>query len=200
MKALCWTGPGRLSVGTVADPTIRNEQDIIVKVRQSTACGSDLPLVAGQIPHAHSGEVIGHEFVGEVVEVGPEVRGHRVGDRVVACPFVSCGRCWFCEHDLPAGCDNGNSGTALAEETWGGAPAGCLGFPEAMGGFAGSHAEYVRVPFADRNAFGVPEPVTDDRALFVADAVSTAWLGVERSGVGPGAVVAIFGMIRFCSK
>ncbi|MGA3488169.1 alcohol dehydrogenase catalytic domain-containing protein [Micromonosporaceae bacterium DT55] len=193
MKALCWNGPGRVGVGTVPDPTVRNEQDIIVKVRQSATCGSDLPLVAGQIPLAHAGEIIGHEFVGEVVEVGPEVRRHRVGDRVVACPFVSCGRCWFCEHDLPACCDNGNSGALAAEDTWGGAASGCLGFPEAMGGFAGSHAEYVRVPFADQNAFGVPEGVSDDRALFAADAVSTGWMGAERSQVGAGDVVAVWG-------
>ena len=123
MKALCWTGVNKLQVENVDDPAILNAQDIIVRVLLSTSCGSDLHLLGGYVPTMRAGDVLGHEFLGEVVETGSAVTKHRVGDRVVVCSFISCGKCWY------------------------------------FGGWAGSHAEYIRVPYADQGAFAVPEGV-----------------------------------------
>ena len=193
MKALCWEGVDELTVEQVPDPQIRNAQDIIVKVRQTSTCGSDLHLLAGYIPFMQAGDVLGHEFLGEVVEVGPDVRRHSVGDRVVVCSFISCGRCWFCRQGLFACCDNGNTNPAITEQAWGFAPGGCYGYSHAMGGFAGSHAEYVRVPYADTGAFRVPHEATADRALFPSDAAPTGWMGADLGDVRPGDVVAVWG-------
>lgn len=193
MRALCWVGAGELAVGQVPDPELRNGQDIIVRVRQSATCGSDLHLLDGRIPVLQAGDVLGHEFLGEVVEVGPEVRRHRPGDRVVVCSFVSCGRCWYCRQGLFSCCDNGNLNPAVSESAWGYATGGCYGYSHATGGFAGSHAEYVRVPYADVGAFTVPEAVNDDRALFASDAVPTGWMGADLGDVRAGDVVAVWG-------
>jgi len=137
--------------------------------------------------------VLGHEFVGEVVEVGDGVRRHAVGDRVVVSSFISCGRCWYCQRQEFSLCDNGNTNPAITEQLWGAAPGGCFGYSHAMGGFAGSHAEYVRVPFADVGAFTVPDEVSDERALFASDSASTGWMGADLGGVRPGDVVAVWG-------
>src|SRR3954467_5425494 len=145
------------------------------------------------MPFMEKGEVLGHEFLGEVVEVGPDVRNHRVGDRVVVCSFIACGRCWHCKHELYSCCDNGNTNPAITEGLWGFAPGGCFGYSHAMGGFAGSHAEYIRVPFADVGAFAVPDGVSDERALFASDSASTGWMGADLGGVRPGDVVAVWG-------
>jgi threonine dehydrogenase-like Zn-dependent dehydrogenase len=177
----------------VPDPELRNAHDMIVRVRQSVTCGADLPLLGGRVPFLAAGDVLGHEFLGEVVEVGPEVRRHRAGDRVVVCAAVSCGGCWFCRQGLFACCDNGGTGAAATESAWGQPTGGCYGHPAALGGFAGSHAEYVRVPYADVGAFTVPEPVSDDRAVFASDAAPTGWMGAELGDVGPGDVVAVWG-------
>jgi threonine dehydrogenase-like Zn-dependent dehydrogenase len=193
VKALTWRGVNKLHVDEVPDPKLQNAQDVIVRVRQTVTCGSDLHLLGGYIPFMRSGDVIGHEFIGEVVEVGPEVRRHRPGDRVVVCSFVSCGRCWFCEQGLFSCCDNSNTNPAITETLWGFAPGGVYGYSHAMGGFAGSHAEYVRVPYADVGAFTVPEAVSDDRALFASDSVPTGWMGADLGGVQPGDVVAVWG-------
>ena len=193
MKALQWEGVNKLAVNDVPEPEIRNGADVILKVRRTTTCGSDLHLLGGYIPFMEKGDVLGHEFLGEVVEVGSEVRKHKVGDRVVVSSFVSCGRCWYCRQELYSLCDNGNTNPAITETMWGQAPGGCFGYSHAMGGFAGSHAEYVRVPFADVGAFAVPESVSDDRALFASDAASTGWMGADLGGVGPGQVVAVWG-------
>ncbi|MFY1687129.1 alcohol dehydrogenase catalytic domain-containing protein [Plantactinospora sp. WMMB782] len=193
MKALCWQGPDRLAVERVPDPRIVSAQDAIVRVRQSLTCGSDLHLIAGRFPETQPGDVLGHEFVGEVVEVGAEVRRHTVGDRVVVCSIVACGRCWYCRHGLFSCCDNGNPNPDLAELVWAAVPAGCFGYSHALGGFAGSHAEYVRVPYADHGAFRIPDEVSDDRAVFASDAAPAGWLGAELGDVRPGDVVAIWG-------
>ncbi|MCI4062033.1 glutathione-dependent formaldehyde dehydrogenase [Micromonospora sp. R77] len=193
MRALCWTGVDELAVREVPDPELRNAHDMIVRVRRSATCGADLALLAGRTPFLTAGDVLGHEFLGEVVEVGPEVRRHRPGDRVVVCAAVSCGACWFCRQGLFACCDNGSTGTAATEAAWGQPTGGCYGHPGTLGGFAGSHAEYVRVPYADVGAFGVPEPVSDDRAVFASDAAPTGWMGAELGDVGPGDVVAVWG-------
>jgi threonine dehydrogenase-like Zn-dependent dehydrogenase len=193
VKALQWQGVNKLAVGDVPDPELRNPGDIIVKVRRSVTCGSDLHLLGGYIPFMEKGDVLGHEFLGEVVEVGPEVRRHRVGDRVVVASFISCGKCWFCEQELFSLCDNGNTNPAITETLWGQAPGGCFGYSHAMGGNPGSHAEYIRVPFADVGAFAVPEEVSDERALFASDSAATGWMGADLGGVKPGDVVAVWG-------
>jgi threonine dehydrogenase-like Zn-dependent dehydrogenase len=193
VKALCWEGVNELAVRDVPDPRIRNEQDIIVKVRKTVTCGSDLHLIGGYIPFMSRGDVLGHEFVGEVVEVGPQVRHHKVGDRVVVSSFISCGRCWYCSQQLYSLCDNGNTNPAITEELWGSSPGGCYGYSHAMGGFAGSHAEYIRVPFADVGAFTIPAEVDDLRALFASDSAATGWMGADLGGVKPGDVVAVWG-------
>ncbi|SCL16950.1 Threonine dehydrogenase [Micromonospora nigra] len=193
MRALCWAGDGHLAVRQVPDPELRNDQDAIVRVRCSATSGADLPLLAGGSPTFAVGDVLGHEFVGDVVEVGRRVHRHRVGDRVVVAATVSCGACWYCRRGLPAACDNGSVGPTVDDPAWGESVAGCFGRPPAGGGLPGGHAEYVRVPYADVGAFGVPEPVPDDRALFASAAAPAGWLGAELGGVGPGDVVAVWG-------
>ncbi|GAA0250389.1 zinc-dependent alcohol dehydrogenase [Cryptosporangium japonicum] len=193
MKALTWQGVNKLSVEDVPDPQLINSRDIIVKVRKTVTCGSDLHLLGGYIPFMKKGDVLGHEFVGEVVEVGPEVRNHTVGDRVVVSSFIACGKCWYCSQELFSLCDNGNTNPAITEELWGYAPGGCFGYSHAMGGNAGSHAEYIRVPFADVGAFSIPDDVSDLRALFASDSASTGWMGADLGGVRPGDVVAVWG-------
>ncbi|MER5704579.1 alcohol dehydrogenase catalytic domain-containing protein [Micromonospora sp. NPDC002296] len=193
MRALCWLGAEGLGMREVPDPELRNSADAIVRVRRSATCGADLPLLGGRGPSLDVGDVLGHEFLGDVVEVGPGVRRHRVGDRVVVCAVVACGSCWYCRQGLYACCDNGSTGAAVAEQAWGQPVAGCYGQPRSAGGFAGGHAEYVRVPYADVGAFAVPDPVDDDRAVFASDAVPTGWLGAELGEVRPGDVVAVWG-------
>jgi threonine dehydrogenase-like Zn-dependent dehydrogenase len=193
VKALCWQGVNKLSVEDVPDPQIRNSGDAILRVRRTVTCGSDLHLIGGYIPFMRAGDVMGHEFVGEVVEVGSGVRRHSVGDRVVVSSFISCGRCWYCAQELYSLCDNANTNPAITESLWGGAPGGCFGYSHAMGGFAGSHAEYIRVPFADVGAFAVPDGVSDERALFASDSAATGWMGADLGGVRPGDVVAVWG-------
>jgi threonine dehydrogenase-like Zn-dependent dehydrogenase len=137
--------------------------------------------------------VIGHEFLGEIIETGPGVRRHKSGDRVVVCSFIGCGRCWYCAHDLWSLCDNSNANSGLAQMAWGYETGAVFGYSHMMGGFAGSHAEYVRVPFADYGAFTVPDGVDDISAVFTADVVPTGWMGADLGGVQPGDVVAVWG-------
>jgi threonine dehydrogenase-like Zn-dependent dehydrogenase len=193
VRAVCWQGINKLTTETVPDPVIRNDQDVILKVLLSTTCGSDLHLIGGYIPAMEAGDVLGHEFLGEVVEVGSDVRRHKVGDRVVVASFIGCGRCWYCAHDLWSLCDNSNTNPGIASMAYGYEPGGIFGYSHAMGGFRGSHAEYVRVPFADYGAFPVPPEVDDQSALFASDSVPTGWMGADLGGVAAGAVVAVWG-------
>ena len=193
MRALCWTGVNQVSVEDVDEPTILNSHDAIIKVTLTTSCGSDLHLLGGYIPAMRAGDVLGHEFIGEVVEVGSGVRKHRVGDRVVVSSFISCGSCWYCRHELYSLCDNGNPNPGIADGLWGASPGGCFGYSHVLGGWAGSHAEYIRVPYADVGAFAVPAEVSDERALFASDAAPTGWMGADLGGVQPGQVVAVWG-------
>ncbi|RJK97951.1 zinc-dependent alcohol dehydrogenase [Vallicoccus soli] len=193
MRALTWQGVNELSVEDVPDPHVQNDQDVVLRVTRTTTCGSDLHLVGGYIPFMKKGDVLGHEFVGEVVEVGRAVTRHRVGDRVVVCSFIACGRCWYCRNDLWSACDNGNPNPAIPENLWGFAPGGCFGYSHVMGGYSGSMAEYVRVPYADYGAFSVPEGVSDQRALFASDSVPTGFMGAHLGEAGPGKVVAVWG-------
>jgi threonine dehydrogenase-like Zn-dependent dehydrogenase len=193
VKALCWNGVRKLSVEDVDEPTILNDHDVIVRVQASSVCGSDLHLLDGYVPTMREGDVIGHEFLGEVVETGPAVRHHRPGDRVVVASPIGCGRCWHCEHGEWSLCDNSNPHPGTAQTAYGHSPAGIFGYSHAFGGFAGSHAEYVRVPFADHGAFRVPDGLTDEQAVFVSDAVPTGWMAADLGGVRSGDVVAVWG-------
>jgi threonine dehydrogenase-like Zn-dependent dehydrogenase len=193
VKALCWEGINEVAVENVPDPVIQNSRDIIVKVNLSTVCGSDLHLLTGHIPFMEAGDVIGHEFCGEVVDVGSAVTKHRPGDRVVVASFIGCGSCWYCEHDLWSLCDNANTNPGHTQMLWGDNPGGIFGYSHAMGGFKGSHAEYIRVPFGDTTAFTIPESVSDTSALFASDSVPTGWMGADLGNVQPGDVVAVWG-------
>jgi threonine dehydrogenase-like Zn-dependent dehydrogenase len=193
VKALCWTGVNEVSVDQVPDPEILNKQDAILKVGLSSVCGSDLHQISGYIPWMETGDVIGHEFMGEIVETGPEVRQFKSGDRVVVCSFIACGRCWYCEQKLFSCCDNTNTNPGITETQWGHAPGGIFGYSHAMGGFKGSHAEYVRIPFVDNTAFAVPDEVDDQSALFASDSAPTGYMGADLGGVKPGDIVAVWG-------
>lgn len=193
MRALCWMGVNHLEVHTVPDPVIVNPHDAILKVRLTTTCGSDLHLIDGYIPSMREGDVIGHEYMGEVVEVGPETTRLKVGDRVVVPSFLGCGKCWYCEHDEWSLCDNTHPKPELAEPLLGYPPGGIPGYSHAFGGLAGSHATYIRVPFADANCFTVPDGVTDEQALFLSDAVPTGWTGADFCDITEGDTVAVWG-------
>jgi threonine dehydrogenase-like Zn-dependent dehydrogenase len=193
MKALCWTGINKLTVESVAEPTILNPRDAIVKVLSTVTCGSDLHLIGGYIPGVRIGDILGHEFMGEIVEVGSAVTDRKVGDRVVVCSFISCGECWYCRNNLTSLCDNTNPNPGLGEAVFGASTGGCFGYSRITGGFAGSHTEYVRVPHVDRGAFLVPDGLSNDEAAFVSDAVPTGWMGADLGGVKPGDNVAVWG-------
>ncbi|CAB4906480.1 unannotated protein [freshwater metagenome] len=193
MRALTWQGVNDLSVETVPDPQIVNPHDIVLKVGLSTTCGSDLHFIDGYIPSMREGDVIGHEFMGEVVETGPEVEGVSVGDRVVVPSFIGCGECWHCSHDEWSLCDNSHPKPELQESVLGYPTGGIYGYTHAFGGYAGSHAEYIRVPYAATNCFVVPEGVSDEQALFCSDAAPTGWMGADLAGIEPGDTVAVWG-------
>jgi len=193
MRAVTWRGVNEVGVEEVPDPRLLNDHDVILEVGLTATCGSDLHLLGGYVPAMRAGDVLGHEFMGTVVEVGRGVRRHRVGDRVVVVSFVGCGRCWYCREGLWSLCDNGNPNPGLTEALWGQAIGGCYGYSHALGGWAGSHARYIRVPYADHGAFTVPEGVSDERALFASDAAPTGWTGAHQAGVAPGDVVAVWG-------
>ncbi len=193
MRALCWMGINDLQVHTVPDPQIVNPHDVILKVRLTTTCGSDLHLLGGYIPTMREGDVIGHEYMGEVVETGPQSTALRVGDRVVVPSFLGCGTCWYCQHDLWSACDNTHPKPELQEPLLGYPTGGIPGYSHAFGGYAGSHAEYIRVPFGDVNCFKVPDGITDEQALFLSDAVPTGYMGADFCDITPGDTVAVWG-------
>lgn len=193
MRALCWNGVNDLRVETVPDPTIINPHDAILRVTMSTTCGSDLHIIDGYIPTMEAGDIMGHEFMGEIVEVGREVKKVKRGDRVVVPSFIVCGNCWFCQQELYSLCDNTNPNASLQEPLLGYPTAGIYAYTHAFGGYAGAHAQYVRVPFADNDCFVVPENVPDEQAVFMSDAVPTGYMGADFCNIQPGDVVAVWG-------
>jgi threonine dehydrogenase-like Zn-dependent dehydrogenase len=193
MRALCWNGVNDLRVESVPDPAIVNPRDVILRVTLSTTCGSDLHLIDGLIPTMQPGDILGHEFMGEVVEVGREVRKVKRGDRVVVPSFIACGSCWYCRHELYSLCDNTNPNAHLQEPVLGYPTAGIFAYSHAFGGYAGSHAQYVRVPFADTDCFLVPEGLSDEQALFLSDAAPTGYMGADFCNIHPGDVIAVWG-------
>ena len=193
MKAVCWHGRYDVRVETVPDPQILNPRDAIVRVTSTAICGSDLHLFDGYIPTMRSGDILGHEFMGEVVEVGPGVTNLTVGDRVVV-PFpIACGQCFFCRRQLWSLCDNSNSNAWMAEKLWGYSPAGIFGYSHLVGGYAGGQAEYVRVPFADVGPHKVPNGLTDEQVLFLTDIFPTGYMAAEACAIEPGDTVAVWG-------
>ncbi|HEU4324373.1 MAG TPA: zinc-dependent alcohol dehydrogenase [Roseiflexaceae bacterium] len=193
MRALCWNGVNDLRVERVPDPTILNPRDAILKIRLSSVCGSDLHLLDGYIPTMQPGDIIGHEFLGEVVEIGSEVRKLKRGDRVIGISIIGCGDCFFCKQDQWSLCDNSNPNAKIPDALYGYSPAGIFGYSHAFGGYAGSHAEYMRVPFADQGCFVVPEGLADEQALFVSDAFPTGYTAADMAEIKPGDTVAVWG-------
>jgi len=193
MRAVTWRGVNEIDAEDVVEPQIINDHDIILEVGLSATCGSDLHLLGGYIPAMRAGDVLGHEFMGTVVETGSAVTKHQIGERVVVVSFTSCGKCWYCQHDLWSLCDNGNPNPGMTEALWGQSVGGCYGYSHALGGWAGSHARYIRVPYADQGAFPIPDDVSDERALFASDAAPTGWTGAHQAGVQAGDVVAVWG-------
>ena len=193
MKALCWYGKNDVQVSTVPDPTILNPRDAIIKITSTAICGSDLHLYNGFIPTMERGDILGHEFMGEVVALGPAVKNLAIGDRVVV-PFgIACGSCYYCRNDQWALCDNSNPNALMAEEVYGFAPSGLYGYSHLYGGYAGGQAEYARVPFADVGPIKVPEGLTDEQVLFLTDIFPTGYQAAEYCGIKPGDTVAVWG-------
>ncbi|BDB62446.1 MULTISPECIES: zinc-dependent alcohol dehydrogenase [Rhodococcus] len=193
MRALCWMGVNELSVETVDDPGLVNPHDVIVAVRLTTTCGSDLHFLGGYLPGMREGDVIGHEFMGEIVDTGPEVTNVRVGDRVVVPSFIGCGKCPYCADGLHAVCDTTNPNAAMQQPVLGYPTGGIYGYTHPFGGYQGSHAEYIRVPFGDVNCFQIPDGVGNEQALFLSDAVPTGYMGADFCDITPGDTVAVWG-------
>lgn len=193
MKAVCWNGVTNVEVEDVPDPKLLNPRDAIVKVTSTSICGSDLHLYDGYIPTMKKGDILGHEFMGEVVEVGGQVKNLAKGDRVVV-PFpIACGNCFFCQHDLWSLCDNSNPNASMAESLYGHSPAGIFGYSHLLGGYAGGQAEYVRVPFADVGPFKIENGFRDEEVLFLTDIFPTGYMAAENGNIQPGDTVAVWG-------
>ena len=193
MKATCWMGKQKVRVDHVPDPRILNDRDAIVRVTATTICGSDLHLYNGFMPSMQKGDILGHEFMGEVVELGPAVKNLRIGDRVVVPFAIACGNCESCQLGMYSCCENGNPTGWLPEKLMGHATCGAFGYSHLTGGFAGGQAEYVRVPYADFGPIKVPPHLTDEQVLFLSDILPTGYMGAENCEINPRKVVAVWG-------
>jgi threonine dehydrogenase-like Zn-dependent dehydrogenase len=195
MKALVWCAPYKVAVEDVPEPKIINKRDAIVRITSTCICGSDLHLVDGFIPFMKPGDVMGHEPMGIVEEVGPGVDGAKVkvGDRVVVPFFVACGECFFCKRELWSCCDNTNPKSAIGETLLGQATAGVLGYSHMTGGYAGGQAEYLRVPLADVNLQMMPEDLDDHQLVFLSDIFPTGYMAAEQCNIQPDDTVAVWG-------
>ena len=193
MKALCWYGTNDVRIARVPDPTILNPRDAIVKVTLTAICGSDLHLLDGFIPTMRRGDILGHEFMGEVIEVGHANKKLKVGDRVVVPFTIACGACFFCERQLWSLCDNSNPNAWMAEKLYGSSPSGLFGYSHMMGGYAGGQAEYVRVPYADVGPLKIPDHLRDEQVLFLSDIFPTGYMAAENANIQPGDTVAVWG-------
>ncbi len=193
MKAVCWNGKEDVRVERVNDPAILNPRDAIIRITRTAICGSDLHLYDGMIPSMEPGDILGHEFMGEVVEVGPRVTNLKKGDRVVVPFTIACGNCFGCQQHLWSLCDNSNPNAWMAEKLYGYSPSGLFGYSHMMGGYAGGQAQFVRVPFADIGPIKVPENLSDDQVLFLSDIFPTGYMAAENCNIHRGDVVAVWG-------
>ncbi len=193
MKALCWHGKHDMRYDTVPDPRIEHPRDAIIKVTSCAICGSDLHIYDGIIPTMEHGDVVGHETMGEVVEVGPEVGNLKVGDRVVVPFTIACGECFFCKRGYFSGCERSNPNKAKAEKLWGHSPAGLFGYSHLLGGYSGGQADYMRVPYADVGPVKVPAHLTDDQVLFLSDIFPTGYMAADFCNIQQGDTIAIWG-------
>lgn len=193
MKATCWYGKHDVRVLDVPDATILNPGDALIRITSTAICGSDLHLYDGYIPTMQKGDILGHEFMGEVVEVGSAVQKLKPGDRVVV-PFpIACGRCFSCQRDLFSLCENSNPNAWMAEKMWGHSPAGLFGYSHLTGGYAGGQAEYARVPFADVGPIKIPDHLTDEQVLFLSDILPTGYMAAENCNIQGGETIAVWG-------
>lgn len=193
MKAVCWMGKGSIEVHQVADPKIINPQDAIIRVTNTAICGSDLHLFDGYIPTMESGDILGHEFMGIVEEVGSRVKKLKRGDRVVVPFTIACGNCLFCKKDLWSLCDNSNPNAHVAEVMYGYTGSALFGYSHIYGGYAGGQAQYARVPFADVGPIKIENDLPDDKVLFLSDIYPTGYQGAENCNIQPGDTVAVWG-------
>jgi threonine dehydrogenase-like Zn-dependent dehydrogenase len=193
MHAICWWGAGDVRESLVPDPKILSSRDAIIRVTLSAICGSDLHLYNGYIPTMREGDVLGHEFMGIVEEVGSGVNNLRPGDRVVVPFTICCGACYFCEHGLWSLCDNSNPNARAAEKIYGFSGAGLFGYSHLFGGYAGGQAQYVRVPFADVGPLKVETDLPDEKLLFLSDVFPTGYMAAENCGIRPGDTIAVWG-------
>src|SRR3954471_12684952 len=193
MKALCWHGTSDVRIDSVPDPTIRDPRDAIVRITATGICGSDLHIYDGFIPTMEKGDILGHEPMGEVVEVGSAITNLKRGDRVVVPFTISCGACFFCKKTLFSLCDTSNPNAEMARKVMGQSPAGLFGYSHMLGGFAGGQAEYLRVPFADVGPIKIPEGLPDEKVLFLSDIFPTGYMGAENADIEPGDTVAVWG-------
>jgi threonine dehydrogenase-like Zn-dependent dehydrogenase len=193
MRATCWHGTKSVRVDEVPEPKILNQRDAIVRITRTAICGSDLHLYNGFVPTMRSGDVLGHEFMGEVVETGRAVSNIAKGDRVVV-PFpIACGHCAQCERELYSLCENSNPNAWMAEKMWGYSPCGIFGYSHMLGGYAGGQAEYARVPFADVGPLKVPDSLDDEQVLFLSDIFPTGYMAAEVCNIQPGDTIAVWG-------
>ncbi len=193
MKALCWYGKHDVRISNVSDPKILNPRDAIIEVSSTAICGSDLHLYDGMMPTMKKGDILGHEFMGEVVEVGSENKKLKKGDRVVVPFTISCGNCYYCQKGLYSLCDNSNPNEAVARKIMGQSPAGLFGYSHMLGGYAGGQAEYVRVPYADVGPVKISSDIEDDEVLFLSDIFPTGYMAAENAEIEPGDTVAVWG-------
>src|SRR5687767_4541531 len=194
MRANCWYGKKDVRVEQVPDPKILNRRDAIVKITSTAICGSDLHLYNGFMPTMQRGDILGHEFMGEVMEVGKDVKGKlKVGDRVIVPFTIACGDCWSCQNKMFSLCENSNPNAYIAEKMMGHSPSGMFGYTHMLGGFSGGQAEYARVPFADVGPMKVPDHLTDDQVLFLTDIFPTGYMGAEMCDIKPGSTIAVWG-------
>lgn len=193
MKAVCWCGKGNVQVENVPEPRILNPRDAIVRITLTAICGSDLHLYDGFIPTMKRGDIVGHEFMGEVVEVGKNITNLRPGDRVVVPFTISCGNCFFCQKQMYSLCDNSNPNAHIAETFYGYSGAALFGYSHMMGGYAGGQAEYARVPFADVGPIKISSGLSDEQLLFLSDILPTAYQAALNCEIEPGDTVAVWG-------
>jgi threonine dehydrogenase-like Zn-dependent dehydrogenase len=193
MKALCWCGTKKVKVENVPDPKILNPKDIIIKITSTAICGSDLHLYDGFIPTMQKGDILGHEFMGEVVEVGRDVRKLKVGDRVVNPFTICCGQCYYCKKELWSCCDNSNPNAWMLEKMYGHSGAALFGYSHLYGGYAGGQAQYARIPFGDVGPLKIPDDLPDEKVLFLSDIFPTGYMAAENCNIQRGDVVAVWG-------